>query len=214
VRRQRHQDVHHLLAAEGQFAGTQRVQDAAEAEQVRARVHVLVATGLLGRHERWRADDDARPGDLGVVGLHARQAKVENDRPRRTARLRFQPDVRRLDVAMDQPRLMRGAQSLGNFLADAHDLIDGQPLRFLPVSIERLALQEGHGNEGNAVVLADFVDRANEIACDTGGGTGFAQEALAILRVAGNLRLHDLQGDAALEVDVLRLVDHAHAAVA
>ena len=57
---------------------------------------------LLGGHVRRRADDVARLGDLRLVGLQAGQAEVQDACPRRARALRLQPDVGRLDVAMDQ----------------------------------------------------------------------------------------------------------------
>jgi hypothetical protein len=109
---------------------------------------------------------------------------------------------------------MRGAQALGNLLADPHHFVDRQPHARLPVHIKRLALQERHGDKGNAVLLADFIDGANEGTFDTGGGACFAQETLAMLRVPGVLRLHNLERDVAFELDILGLVDRQHAALA
>jgi hypothetical protein len=71
-------------------------------------VHVL-AGGLFGRHVQRRAGDHARLRQAGVVG-RAGQAEVGDLDSLHAV---FQQDVRRLDVAVDQPLLVRRRQPAG-----------------------------------------------------------------------------------------------------
>ena len=47
----------------------------------------------------------------------------------------------------------------------------------MPV-VQRLALEERHGQEGDAAVLADLIDGDDVVVLDGGRGPGLAQEAL------------------------------------
>ena len=96
--------------------------------------------------------------------------------------------------------------------ADRHRL--GHAQRSPPQALgQRLALQELHGDEQLAAVLADFVDLADVRMIDARRGPGFAPEALARRLVVGQRR-HRLQGDGALQPLVARRVDDAHPAFA
>src|SRR3712207_3964206 len=79
------------------FAGSEFVEDDAQAEQVRPRVELL-AGGLLGRHVQRRAGDEAGARQPQVL-RRAGQAEVGQLDP--LAGL-LEQDVARLDVAMDQ----------------------------------------------------------------------------------------------------------------
>ena len=64
------------------------------------------------------------------------------------------------------------------------------------------------------LVLVDRVDGADAGVVQLGGGLGLALEALEGGRVPGHLRGEELEGHAASEPRVLRLVDDAHAPAA
>ena len=98
------------LGAERRAAGAHRVQHAAEAEQVGAVVERL-ALRLLRGHVHRRAGDDPALRQAGVVG-GAGQAEVGDLHP--LLRPVLQQDVRRLDVAVDQPLLVGRGQPLGD----------------------------------------------------------------------------------------------------
>ena len=68
--------------------------------------------------------------------------------------------------------------------------------------------------KGLPVVLVDVVDRADVGVLERGGRAGLALEPLERLRVARQLLGQELQRDAAAELQVLGLVDDAHAAAA
>src|SRR6185436_3159191 len=76
----------------------------------------------------------------------------------------------------------------------------------------RLALEQLHGDEQLAAVLADLVKLADVRMVHAGRGAGLAPESLARGVVARDGR-HRLEGDGALELLVARGVDDAHAAL-
>ena len=76
------------------------------------------------------------------------------------------------------------------------------------------AVQKLHGDERLAVLLANFVDRADIGMIQRRSGLRLALKARQRLRVSGNLVGQKLQGDKAAERDVLGFVDDAHPAAA
>ena len=63
-----------------------------------------------------------------------------------------------------------------------------------------------------AVLIVNFVDRADVRMVQGGGSLGFALEAAESLRVLGDFIGQELQGDKAAELHVLGFVDHTHPA--
>src|ERR1017187_7402841 len=80
--------------------------------------------------------------------------------------------------------------------------------------LQRSSVQELHGDEGAAVLLADLIYRADVWVIQGGSGAGLAPEAIQGLRMPGEFAGQELESDKSLEPRVLGLVDHAHAAVA
>ena len=80
--------------------------------------------------------------------------------------------------------------------------------------LECLPLQQLHGDEAAAVVLADFVDRADVRMVQRGRSARLAQESLQRLFVAGDLFRQELQRDGPAERRVLGAVNHSHAPAA
>ena len=213
-----HQRGEGVAAAERHFACRHAVEDAAEAEQVGAGVH-LAAVGLLGCHERRRADDDPFPGKLGVGGVPD-QAEVEdphadlrNGRPR-LARSGFEPDVGGLDVAVDQAAGVGRRQSLRDLPADPQALNQRQRLLAAEAVLQRLAGQQGHGDEGNAAVLADLIDGNDVVMAGGGGRPALAQEAAAGRIARGQTGQHRLERDGPAQDGIFRAEDDAHTALA
>ena len=68
----------------------------------------------------------------------------------------------------------------------------------LQAVVERLALEELHGQEGHAAVLADLVDGDDVIVLDRRRRLGLAQEALPGAGAGGQGRQHGLEGHQAL----------------
>src|SRR5713101_4773824 len=77
-----------------------------------------------------------------------------------------------------------------------------------------LSLQQFHDDEGSPIGLVDFMDRADVRVVEGGCSFGFPLEAAEGLCVVGEFVRKELQGDMATEVEVFRLVHHAHAPAA
>ena len=78
---------------------------------------------------------------------------------------------------------------------------------------QRLPLAEGHGDEQRAVGgLVDLVDGADVGVIEGGGGARLAQEAPLVLLAGAALGGEELERHRPVELEVDRLVDHAHAA--
>ena len=76
--------------------------------------------------------------------------------------------------------------------------------------LERLAVQELHGDEVPAFVLVDVVDGADVGMVEGRCRLRLALESLERVPVPGHLFREELQRDGALEPGVFRLVDDTH----
>jgi hypothetical protein len=202
------QGGHRASAREGLLARTQPIEDAAEAEQVAACVQ-LFAAHLFRGHVCRRADDDAAVGQVGIAADSASQAEIED---LDAAGPGFQPDIRRFDVAMDEAVLVGGGQSLGDLPADAQDVGEGQHRLALQPGVEGFALQQRHGQVGDAAVLAYLQDADDVVVLQTGDRLGFAQEAPPRRRTGRQPWPQYLQGDQPQQFGLFGLEDDPHAA--
>jgi len=118
----------------------------AQRVEVGARAHLGVAARLLGRHVRRRADDRTGARELRVVG--ARHAEVDELGPknfRAAGAASDEENVRGLHVAMDDPRVVRRRERLGDLGRDLQRLEQRQRLS-LQALADVLALQPLHGD--------------------------------------------------------------------
>ena len=195
------------------------------------------ALGLLGAHVGHRAEGLAGFGEVRA-GLAAGDAEVGDP----DFALFVEQQVGGLDVAVDRrrSRARRGgprrlARPCGRWTARGRRRRRGDGGRRLAVSAsgigwrgaaicsapevieqlaERLAADELHREVVDAALLADGEDGHDVRMVDLGRGLGFVLEAGDVLFVDGGGSGQDLEGDAAAEGDLLRLVDDAHAAAA
>src|SRR5713226_91452 len=120
-------------------------------------------------------------------------------------------DVGRLDVAMDDAFGMSSVERISNFDGQRqHDLRVQRPSRNLMLQCQ--PVQKLHGDERLAVLLVDLVNRADVGMVESRCGLRFPLKTGQSLRVFGYFVGQKLQGHKAVELDVLSLVDHAHAA--
>ena len=114
---------------------------------------------------------------------------------------------------MDDALRMCRVESIGDLDAQIEHRFDLQRLASDPVP-ERLPLQQFHGDEGSPIGLVNLVDRADVRVVQRGCSLGFPLETAESLCVVGEFVGKELQGDVATELQVFRLVHHAHAPAA
>ena len=118
-------------------------------------------------------------------------------------------DIGRLDVAMHDPARVRGVQGIRDLDRKIQQLIELDGRAFDAV-LERLAVQELHGDEGLMVLLPDLINRADVGVIQRRGRLCFTPEAFQGLMVLGKAFGQEFQGDKSVESRVLGLVDHTH----
>ena len=118
-------------------------------------------------------------------------------------------NIGRLDVSVDDAFRVSSVKTLGN--------LDGQRQNQLGFHwppgnsmLERLPIQKLHRNEWLALVLANFVDRANVRMIQGGRRLGFALKATEGLRVFGYIVGQEFESRKAAEFQVLGFVNDAH----
>ena len=188
-------------AGVGQLAGDHLVQHRADAVEIAAQVERLggdlLGTGVVGRAEEraglaqvavhLEALRDAEVADLGAAG------GVEEH-------------VRRLDVAVQDPRLLGALEPLQHVQHDVHRRAGLERAVRDPVG-ERAARHQLHGDVGEAVVRAG-VEHVHAVGIGQGRGDApFLLEALQRPRRLGAQLREHLQGDVAV-VDLARRLPH------
>ena len=169
-----------LLAHEGPPPGQELVQDHAHREDVAAPVEGLGAD-LLGAHvvdgpDHHAALGEVGPAQLGDPEVHDLHGAVVE-----------QPDVRRLDVAVDDPVLVGVGEAAADLDHDVEHLGEEQRLAGADQGLEVGAGQELHGDERHAAVLAQLVDGDDVGVLQARRRLGLDLEAAAALLVEGAL---------------------------
>ncbi len=207
--------VAHRLSVEEPPACEHLPEDDAEGPDVGAPVDGLSA-GLLGRHVRGRAEDDsgAAPGGRHRGRVHHRGRALEVDGRRGARRVhrlgeaevedldlavRRELDVCGLEVAVDDPLLVRLLHRLGDLPGDGERLVERERPSLQPLG-EVLARHELHHEGAHAVRLLEAVDRGDVGVLQLGQELRLALEAREALRVPGEVLRQDLDRDLALEL--------------
>ena len=118
-----------------------------------------------------------------------------------------------LDVAMHDALGVGRVQRVGDFFGQFQYLFQGE-MFFAEQMLQRLPLQQFHGDEMLAVGFVDFVNRADVRMVERGGGEGFALEAFAGGGIVFHLGRQKFQRDVAAQLEVLGFVHHTHPAAA
>ncbi|OAH14828.1 hypothetical protein STSP_18070 [Streptomyces jeddahensis] len=126
-----------VRAMKGRVPGRGEDEGRAEREHIARAGHAARVLGLLGRHVRRGADGDVRHGQTRV-GDARRDTEVDDARP-----VLDYEHVRRLEVAVDQPRAVDGLQRLGDAGRQPAHRLDRQR----PVLVHYL-LERGRGDVG------------------------------------------------------------------
>ncbi len=197
-----------VRAVERKRPGQHLVEDDAEGPDVGAGVDVLAAE-LFGRHVGDGADG---PALAGQAGLSRDLGQPEVGHPGDA--FLGDEDVGRLDVPVDDAVGVGGGQAVGDLRGEREGLGGGERAA-LDLGPEALAVAKGHGDEHAPVLaLPDLVDGADVGIVEDRGRLGLVDEALAGLVVVGQLEGQELEGHGAPQLDVVGLVDDAHAAAA
>ncbi len=198
--------------------GERFVQDDSAGVEIDPRVEVSIAPRLLGRHVKRSPHDHPGAREIEVLVLlvvdgadHLRHAEVEELRERRAPDALREEDVLRLDVAVDDPLLVRRDEPRKD-LGDDFDHVVERKAPFALDSIRHRLADEALHDEVRAPVVEgpEVVDLADVGVADRAGRARFLVEALhgdLLSRLRGVEHLHR---DAAPERHVLRLVDGAH----
>ena len=164
------------------------VGDAAECVDVGARVD-LAALDLLGRDIVDRAEHRAGCGQAAARGKPLAQPEVAQVRV-----IAVEQDVRRLDVAVDEPHRVGRLERLGDLEQDRDRVVDSRGSVLVQAMLQVGALDQLHREVEQAVVVAGVVDRDDVRVPQCGGRARFADEALAELVVLRELRGEHLEG--------------------
>ncbi len=148
----------------------------AERKNVGARVHI-VALCLLGGHVGDGADDGASEwrgrggngdGLRAVADFVRRHAFGEAEVGEFDVVFAGDENIGGLDVAVHDAILVRGGEGVGDLHRVAERGFDGQRLR-AHAGFQRFAVDQLHGDEGAAILIADVVHGADVAIIQRGG---------------------------------------------
>ena len=124
-------------------------------------------------------------------------------------------DVVGLEIAVNDPALVRGGESIGDLSRDVGEPSHGHRPRLFEHLAERLAVEPLHDEVGGAVgQLTEVRDVDDVRIADRRCGLRFLQEAVGDLLVARHVGAQDLDGHLLVDDLVAREVDDAHPAFA
>ena len=142
------------------------------------------------------------------VFLQLREAEVEH---LHAVRRGVEHDVGRLQIAMRDPALMRGADRVGQRDGQVEHAIERQPFGRDHL-LERLTVDELEREKRHAVRFLDGMDRDDVRMIERGRGARLALEALAAIGIERKLAREHFERDVPLQPGVVGEIDLAHAA--
>ena len=138
---------------------------------------------------------------------HLGQAEIENLR----LPARGDEDIRRLDVAVDDPLRVGRIQAICNLNRQVQQLIRLKRLAFDAV-FKGLSFQQLHGDEGPAFEFVDVMNGADVGMIQCAGGARLTLEAFQSLSIRGKALGQKFEGNEAAELGIFGLVNYAHPA--
>ncbi len=167
-----------------------------------------VGPHLLGRHELGRAEERRRGRQVAPVraaaGLHQLgDAEVEDLDARGAAHPRRQEQVPRLEVAVDDARLVRLAYRLARLDEIEHRVVDREGPALLDQGPQVRPLEVLHDDVGGpGREPPDVVDAGDVLALEARRGPRLAEKALDRLGLGERLRAHELDGPELPQLEV------------
>jgi hypothetical protein len=201
-----HRDPHQGLRLERDPARQHLVEQYPEGVDVGASVYVATHR-LLRRDVVGGAEDPPRLRE--AVGLQ-RQRDPEIGHLR--APIGVDQDVLRLHVPVNEHPGVRGRQPAADLDRVGRRLVHRQAPEPVDPVLERLALEILEDDVGVALVLAGVDHRDHVRVRELGHRPRLAAEPLDLVRLIGDLRVHDLHGHGSLEGLVASEVHGRHAA--
>ena len=122
-------------------------------------------------------------------------------------------DVRRFDIAMDNPFAVRGLKRVGHFNCEREQALLFHGSAFNQV-LQCLARKTFHHDEQMSIVLADLVDGANVGMIQGRSSASFPAKALQSLWILRGVIRKKFECDEAAEQRVFCLVHDSHATTA
>jgi hypothetical protein len=190
---------------EGRRAREALVQDAGQRVAVGTRVDGFAA-------DLFRSEIVERADHLPGVRRGAAELLGDPEVGQVDVAVLIEQDVRRLDVAVDETAAVRGVERARD-LGENRDRTIGRELGLaFEHGLQVTPLDVAHGEVELPIVFARLVDRDHVRVVERGRHTRLLQEALAESLVPGELGSDQLERDRALEREIGRSVNDAHAA--
>ena len=120
-------------------------------------------------------------------------------------------DVRGLDVPVHNPLGVCGVQRIDNLGSQLQQLFGGERLAADSV-LERLSLQQLHGDEVLAVRFVNLMNSADVRMIERRGGKRFSLKAFTSSGIILHIGRQELQRDMAMQLEVFGFVHHTHPA--
>ena len=215
------EQVADALALEGQDARHALVGDDSQGPEVGAVVDVAEPARLLGRHVVRRSQDGARLGAARETFFARGRLDLGDAEVEHLGDLVVvvgganEEDVLRLEVPVDDPRVVRALQGAAHVADDPRRLAQRDRPQSLDSLVERLAQQELHDHVRSPVVGDAVVeDLDGVLALDRRRRARFGHEPCASFFALDVLGVDELDGDTRPEAGVPPLPHRAHAAAA